>query len=63
MLIRLYSNVVAIWTCPAELGGSAIVTWAGVRQAGLGQVLVGIGFQGGGMVYFWMACVQSGWNM
>ena len=40
MLIGLYSNVVAIWTCPAELGGSAIVTWAGVRQAGLGQVLV-----------------------
>ena len=42
MLIGLYYNVVAlhIWTCPAELGGSAIVTWAGGSQAGLGQVLV-----------------------
>ena len=40
MLIGLYSSVVAAWTCPAELGGSAIVTLAGGSQAGLGQVLV-----------------------
>jgi hypothetical protein len=40
MLIGLYSSVVAIWTCHAELCGSTIVTWAGGSHAGLGQVLV-----------------------
>ena len=36
----MYSSIVAIWTCPVELGGSAIVTWAGGSQPGPGQVLV-----------------------
>ena len=62
MLIRLYSNVVAIWTCPAELGGSAIVTWAGGSQAGHGQVLV-VYLLSGWWNSVLLACVQSGWNM